>query len=785
MKTALVSRSATTTTNGEPIQVLPVNQPVNLVTRQNMASQKKLQNLFQAATFVAAVMCSATLTAQTVCLPLPRLLTTMPMGGCVGTQVEVMVTGENIEDVSELLFTHPGLQATQKMDANGQPEANKFLVSIAADCPPGIHEARLTSRLGISSSRVFCVDTLAEAVQTTPNTTLATAMAVPVNSICNAVMTTRAVDHYSFEAVKGQRYIVNCAARGIDSKLDAVLIIADAAGRDLVVERRGGTLDFTATEDGKYIIKAHELTFKGGPAFYYRLSLQEIPADATMPQFASTKTVNSFSWPPAGLPESATTAEVEPNNSHAQVQKISLPCDVSGNFFPAADVDTFEFTATKGDVWWVEVASERLGRPTDPSVLVQHVTGEGADQKLTDVAEFTDIAPPMKPSSNGYAYDGPPYDGGSADIIGRLEIKEDGVHRLQISDLFGGTRNDAKNVYRLIIRKAAPDFAVAAWGLHMELRNGDRNALSKPLALRGGITVALEVVAVRRDGFDGDIELVMEGLPEGVTAQGLKISKGQTRGIMLITADQNAPRSLAQVTFYGNSTLNDAPASRPVHMAGFAWPIVDSWGEVPSPRLVTGLPISVTGSEFAPISIAAAEKKVWEVTAGEKLTIPLVHTRRTEFSGAVLQLKTSGQGFEGNPRFDVSLTADTSEAVLDTAALKTPPGDYLITFYGSAVAKYRYNPDAVPLAEAVQKKATEEGAVAAADVQRLTEEAAAAASEKKVEADQAVTDATARKQAADAAVTAADAKLKAVTDLAAPKDTVDIVLSEPVAIKVK
>lgn len=722
--------------------------------------------------------------AQTVCLPLPRLLTTMPMGGTVGTQVEVTITGENLENANELIFTHPGITATPKLDASGQPEANKFLVTIAADCPVGIHEARLMTRLGISSSRVFCVDTLSQVVQTTPNTTLATALPLQVNSICNAVMTTKAVDHYSFEAVKGHRYIVNCAARGIDSKLDAVLIIGDAVGRDLVVERRGGTLDFTATEDGKHTIKVHELTFKGGPAYYYRLSLQEIPADAAMPQFASTPTVNSFSWPPVGLVAAAETQETEPNNTQAQVQKIALPCDIAGSFFPAADVDTFEFTAAKGDVWWVEVASERLGRPTDPAILVQHVTGAGAEEKLADLAEFTDIAPPMKPSSNGYAYDGPPYDGGSADIIGRLEIKEDGVHRLQISDLFGGTRNDSRNVYRLIVRKAAPDFAVAAWGLHMELRNGDRNALSKPLALRGGITVALEVVAVRRDGFDGDIELVMEGLPEGVTAQGLKIAKGKTRGIMLLTADQNAPRSLANVTFYGKSTIGDVPATRPVQMAGFAWPIVDSWGEVPSPRLVTGLPVSVTGSEFAPITIAASEKKVWEVKAGEKLTIPLVHTRRSEFSGAVLQLKTSGEGFENHPRFDVSLTADTSEAILDTAALKTPPGDYLISFYGSAVAKYRYNPDSVPVAEMAHQKAVDEAAVAATELQKLTDAATAAASETKVDADKAVADATTKKQMLDAAVTAAAASLKSITDLAAPKDTVDIILSEPIAIKV-
>lgn len=707
------------------------------------------------------------------------------MGGTVGTELEILISGENIEGAGELYFSHPGLTATRKIGANGQPEANKYLVKIAADCPPGLYETRLMTRLGISSSRIFSVGNLPEAVQQTPNTTLATAKELSVNSVCNAVMSVKSVDHYAFEAKKGHRYIVNCALRGIDSKLDAVLIIADAAGRDLVVERRGGTLDFTAQQDGKHVIKVHELTFKGGPAYYYRLFLQELPADAPVPQFASTKTVSSFSWPPLGLAQDAALSEIEPNNNQAQVQKISLPCDIAGSFFPAADVDTFEFSAKKGEVWWIEVASERLGRPTDPAVLLQLVTGQGAEQKLTDVAEFSDIPSPMKPSSNGYAYDGPPYDGGSADILGKLEIKEDGLYRLQLTDLFGGTRNDARNIYRMVIRKAEPDFALVAWGLHMELRNGDRNALSKPLALRGGITTALEVVALRRDGFNGDIELVMEGLPEGVTAQGLKIPAGKSRGIMLVTADENAPPSLKNATFYGKSDLNGTVVTRPCQMAAMAWPIVDAWGEIPSPRLVTGLPVSVTRSELAPITIKAQEKKVWEVAAGSKLTIPLAHTRRCEFSGATLQLKVSGEGFEQTPRFDVSLTADKSEAVLDLATLKTPPGEYLISFYGSAVAKYRFNPEAVLDAEAAQKKSKDEADAVAAELKRLTEVAATTPVEKKAEADKAVADATVKKQAADAAVVAAAAKLKAATDQAAPRDTVEIILSEPIAIRVK
>ena len=192
--------------------------------------------------------------AQSVGLPAPRLLTTTPMGAKVGSQVELTVSGEFIDDADELTFSDRRITAARKLNAAGQPEANKYVVTVAADCPVGIHEARVMTRLGISSSRAFCVGTLDEAVQTNVNTTLATAMELKVNSICNATMTQRAVDHYVFEAKKGQHIIVDCATRGIDSKLDAVVIIADAAGRDLLVERRGGALDFTVPADGKYVI---------------------------------------------------------------------------------------------------------------------------------------------------------------------------------------------------------------------------------------------------------------------------------------------------------------------------------------------------------------------------------------------------------------------------------------------------------------------------------------------------------------------------------------------------
>ena len=727
---------------------------------------------------------SASAYGQSVCLPLPRLLTTMPMGGRVGTQVEIAVTSEFTDDSSEIHFSHSGLTAVPRIDGTGLQETDTFLVTIAADVPPGLYEARMMTRLGISSSRIFSVGVLTEVVRKNPNLSPATAMPLELNSVCNATTTPLAVDFYTFEARKGQRIVCQCAAGGIDSKLKPVLILADSAGRELFVERRGGMLDFVAPSDGTYSLKLHDLLFQGGPAYFYRLVLEDLLPEVVAQKHPSTLAVNAFSWPPMNLPADSAIKEIEPNTLHSQAQKISLPCDLAGNFFPAADVDTFEFTAMQGDVWWVEVASERLGVPTDPSILVQKITGEADTEQRSDVAEFSDIPSPLKPSSNGYSYDGPPYEAGSADILGKLEIKETGTYRLQLRDLFGGTRSDPRNIYRLIIRKASPDFAVVAWSLHMELRNGDRSALSKPIALRGGSTVAIEVVAIRRDGFDGEIQLVLDGLPEGVIASGLTIPKNMSRGIMLVTAKENAPRSLHNASFTGRATLDGVTFSRPCRLASMAWPVRDASQEIPSPRLLVDVPVSVSGVELAPLSLAASKSDIVECTAGEKLTIPLTLTRRGEFSGTIMQLKTLGNGFEQSPGFDVPLTSDTCQAVIDLEKMKTSPGDYTIAFYGTAVSKYQYNPTFVSATEKERMKAQDEATTRAVEAKDLIEKASAASAQTKEIAQKAAESAAAREKLASAALAKAVQRAKKASEQAQPSDIADIIVSQPIVIRV-
>jgi len=643
---------------------------------------------------------------QSVCLPLPRLLTTMPMGGqspAAGTAertVEISITGEELDAASGLVFSHPGLAARPVAAADGTPAPGRFSVTIRADVPPGVYETRAVAPLGVSSARAFTVGTLPEAVVGgAANTAVASAFPLPTGTVVNAAASAQAIDHYALDLAAGQRVVVDCAAPGIDSKLQPVVLLADAGGRDLLAERRGGVLDFTAPAAGRHVVKVHDLSFQGGPAFFYRLVVHDassLAPDALPPRQPATRPVHAFSWPPEGLPAAAAATEAEPNGP-ATPQRIDLPCDIAGSFFPAADTDVFEFEAVKGDQWWIEVGSARLNAPTNPAAVVQRMAappeGTGpapaaADPALVDVVELDDIPPPLKPSTNGYSYDGPPYDAGSADLLGRLDVTETGPHRLALRDLFGGTRHDPGAVYRLVIRRAVPDVALVGWGLHMELRNGDRAALSKPLALRGGGTVAVEVVALRRDGFDGPVALAAEGLPEGVTAAGLAIPAGQSRGLVLLTAAESAPRAVVPIRLVGRAEIAGRTVERPCSIASMAWPVRDASQEIPLPRLASDVVLSVGGAESAPLTVRGPSGGPVEVAADGTLAVPLVVARRADVSGSTVQMKTMGAGFERAPPFDLRLEAGDTVAKLDLSKLKLPPGDHTIAFYGAAVTQY-------------------------------------------------------------------------------------------------
>ena len=191
-------------------------------------------------------------------LPVVRLLTVFPPGGKIGSQVEVALSGADLDEASQLHFSHTGITAKQKVgETNGLPEANKFLVNIAAGVPPGIYEARVVGRFGISNPRAFVVSDLPETIAPTTNHSSATAAAIALDSIINGHAEANAVDFYKFTARKGQRILIECQAGEIDSRMEAAMILYDTAGKELQRDRSGGSLDFVAAADGEFRIKVY------------------------------------------------------------------------------------------------------------------------------------------------------------------------------------------------------------------------------------------------------------------------------------------------------------------------------------------------------------------------------------------------------------------------------------------------------------------------------------------------------------------------------------------------
>src|SRR5438445_1522565 len=222
-------------------------------------------------------------------LPLARLLTVFPPGAKVGSQFEVALTGVDLDEANQLCFSHPGITAKQKMgETNGMPEANTFIVTIATNVTPGVYEARVVGRFGISNPRSFVAGDLPEASAPTTNSSPANAAAIPLGTIINGHSEANAFSFYKFTARKGQRILIECQAREIDSRMDAALILYDAAGKELQRNRSGGLLDFAAPADGEYRFKLYDFLFRGGEEYFYRLA-------------AGTGPHIDFIFPPSGL----------------------------------------------------------------------------------------------------------------------------------------------------------------------------------------------------------------------------------------------------------------------------------------------------------------------------------------------------------------------------------------------------------------------------------------------------------------------------------------------------
>ena len=661
-------------------------------------------------------------------LPSARLDSIFPPGGKAGTEVDAAVAGADLDEAKALHFSHPGITATLK--------GKRFIIKIAPDVPPGIYDVRISGLLGISNPRAFVVGDLPHLIESGANNKPEGALELPLDTTVSGAATAAQADWFKFTAKRGQRLLIDCDAPELDSRMTPVLTVFDAGSRELETSRRGGLLDFTAPADGSYLLRLNDLTFAGTADYFYRLTLttgpridyifppcgkpgtkakftlygrnlhggspanlaghdgkplDKLDVEIDLPAAADSRAdglanpsaaaLDGFSFRlktphvsnPVfiGFTDAPIVAEHEPNNTPEQAQKLALPCELAGQFFDAGDIDTFTFDAKKGDVWWIEVISQRLDLPTNPFLLIER--GVTVVQEVAGLA--TDVG-------------GLRFSTATADPYVRFEAKEDGTYRLKLRDLFGASRKDPRNVYRLAIRKDAPDFYLATLAESPPEKKDDRAATPRATLIRADGTAAIKVIALRQDGFTGAIDLQVEGLPAGAKALPGRIAAGSNEGVIVVAGVEKPELWAGAIRIIGKAKIGDREVTREARGGTVRWTVADANTASVQPRLTRDFGLGVA-TEAAPVSIAATEEKCWDIPAGGKVEIPLKVTRRGEFKEA-LKLKAAGApGLDLVKEIDVAANATTVKFTLDLATAKLAPGEHTIHFTAQTKGKFR------------------------------------------------------------------------------------------------
>ena len=135
-----------------------------------------------------------------------------------------------------------------------------------------------------------------------------------------------------------------------------------------------------------------------------------------------------------------------------------------------------------------------------------------------------------------------------ADSYLRTQLPANGVYYVQLTDVqnHGGEAYG----YRLRIGPPRPDFAL--------------RLTPSSINMFAGASTPVCVHVLRRDGFDGEVELVLKDAPRGFRLSGARIPAGRDRVRMTLTAPPRPIDDPIILTLEGGARIDGRTVSRPV-----------------------------------------------------------------------------------------------------------------------------------------------------------------------------------------------------------------------------
>jgi len=468
----------------------------------------------------------------------PTLFYLQPAGAQRGTTVEAACSGS---------FDHwpPQVWVEGKgIEVKPGPK-NVLKITVAADAPPGVCWIRLHDPDGATPLRPFVVGMLPEIMEKEPNNNVKTAQLIekPAVTINARLMKPGEADCYAVKLSRGQTLVASLDAnRGPATPLDGVLQIVSSDNFVLDQNDDYHGLDpqiaFTAPKDGTYVVRVFgfssipgaDIRLVGDTLYVYRLTLTTAGfADHAFPMAVSRTEpgqVDIVGW---NVPETArklavtpvvgqdfatlfheqlanpVRVRVEPHpvirqarpNDRKNPQTIALPASICGSIEAKGDVHVYQFEAKKGKRWLFHPEALSIDSTLSPALRILDATGKQLAQvERPDPRRESELA---------------------------FTIPADGTYQIELRDLHNTA--GPRHLYCLRVTAPEPDFALTV--------TTDR------FVVPPGKTLDVPVTIDRRNGFNGEIELIAEGLPEGVTAEVQPPMAGAKAITVRLTANMN------------------------------------------------------------------------------------------------------------------------------------------------------------------------------------------------------------------------------------------------------
>jgi len=467
----------------------------------------------------------------------PSISTMLPLAAAPGRAVDVKLTGANLAGASKLWTSFPATAVLAPgIDKNGaDPASVVFRLTVPADAPPGIGAARVATGAGVSSLRLFMVDDLPCVADEPANISRDKAQGLKLPMAVDGAAVAEANHYYKFTAAAAQRVSVDVVGRRLGSKLDSVVRLLDAAGRELVYsddEPSSGVdsrFSYKFPAAGDYFLEVRDIRYQGGAEFFYHLRVGDFPLPTAAFPLAVQKgssakvqlaggdpgndvvAVNmptevpgdrlslsaakapgqGSSWVTLVAASGLEQMEQEPNNSPEASTPCVVPGALEGRFQVERDRDYFHFECKAGQRFLIRGQTRSLGSPSD--LLLRLYKPDGS---LMAEAE----------------------DSGPEEGIIDFNCPADGVYRLRVEEL--NQRGGPEYVYRIVIEPYRPGFSLSV-------------ADEKFDPPQNGVFVC-KVTSARR-GYTGPITLAIAGAGDGYVLANNVIPKDKNETTLSVT----------------------------------------------------------------------------------------------------------------------------------------------------------------------------------------------------------------------------------------------------------